>query len=324
MLVANDLTRLNKSATIAGLNRNDAYRKTIPFPSLSEQKRITAILEKADRLCWQRRNALELSSTYLQAVFLEMFGNPVTNLKNWKIQPLISVSQKFSDDPFDSNLKTEHYTGSGIRVIRLQNIGIGQLIDEDKAYISESHFASLDKHCCLPGDVIVGTLGDPNLRACILPTSIPVALNKADCVQMRANLDVATAEYLGWLLNMPHTLYMATGMIHGQTRTRINMGRLAELQVPIPPLPLQQKFSQIVQKFDRLRAQQREAERQTEHHFQTLLHQAFEGELAPESVNACPEPGEESLHYSPVAENISAMARKMVAEEATQLALPLD
>lgn len=134
-----------------------------------------------------------------------MFGDPASNPRNWKIQSLVSISQRFSDGPFGSNLKTEHYTSSGIRVIRLQNIGIGQLIDDDKAYISESHFDSLSKYSCLPGDVVVGTLGEPNLRACILPDSIPIALNKADCVQIRTNPDSAIAEYICWLLNMPQT-----------------------------------------------------------------------------------------------------------------------
>ena len=279
MLIALDLTRLNKSAAVPGLNREDAYEQQIPFPPLPEQQRIAAILEKADRLRRLRRYALELSGTYLQSVFLEMFGDPVTNPKGWDICSLRSISLKFSDGPFGSNLKTEHYTSLGIRVLRLQNIGIGQLIDDDKAYISETHFATLDKYRCIPGDIIVGTLGDPNLRACILPSSVSIALNKADCVQIRVNPDEAVAEYICWLLNLPHTLFLATGMIHGQTRDRINMGRLAELEVPIPDLTLQQKYAQIVQKYERLHSQQREAERQAEHLFQTLLHKAFRGEL---------------------------------------------
>ncbi len=62
----------------------DPFESTLIYlPSLSEQKRIAAILEKADRLRRQRRYALELSDTYLQTVFLEMFGDPVTNPKGW-------------------------------------------------------------------------------------------------------------------------------------------------------------------------------------------------------------------------------------------------
>jgi type I restriction enzyme S subunit len=251
----------------------------IPLPPLGEQKHIAAILSKADRLRRLRRYARELSDGYLQSVFLEMFGDPVSNPRGWEVHPLRSISDKFSDGPFGSNLKTEHYTEMGIRVIRLQNIGVGEIIDNDKAYISASHFANLSKYRCVPGDIIVGTLGDPNLRACILPDYIPVALNKADCVQIRVNPQKALAEFICWLLNLPHTLHLATGMLHGQTRVRISMGQLAQLEVPIPPLPLQQKFSQIVQKTERLRAQQRESARQGEHLFQSLLHRAFRGEL---------------------------------------------
>jgi len=57
------------------------------------------------------------------------------------------------------------------------------------------------------------------------------------------------------------------------------MGRLAEFVVPLPPLTLQEQFAQIVRRMERLSAQQREAERQAEHLFQTLLHRAFRGEV---------------------------------------------
>ena len=57
----------------------------IPLPPLPEQQRIAAILERADRLRRLRRYALELSEGYLQAVFVEMFGDPVRNPKGWKI-----------------------------------------------------------------------------------------------------------------------------------------------------------------------------------------------------------------------------------------------
>src|SRR5713226_2122523 len=63
----------------------------------------------------------------------------------------------------------------------------------------------------------------------------------------------------------------------------LNMDIIKNLVLPRPPIPLQEKFAQIVQKFERLLAQQREAERQAEHLFQSLLHQAFEGNVGLES-----------------------------------------
>jgi type I restriction enzyme, S subunit len=269
----------NKTTGILNLQLERYLQEEIPVPSLPVQEQIAAILDEADAARQKRREANHLTEQFLQSAFLEMFGDPVTNPKRWKEARLGDIAAKFSDGPFGSNLKTEHYTESGVRVIRLQNIGVGDLIDADKAYISEEHFASLTKHTCLPGDVMVGTLGVPNLRACILPQSIPVALNKADCIQMRPLKGVCTSEYACHLLNQPATLILATGMIHGQTRARINMGRLRELVVPCPPLKLQGKFSALVEKVESLRAKQRESEKDLDTLFNSLMQEAFRGEL---------------------------------------------
>lgn len=66
------------------------------------------------------------------------------------------------------------------------------------------------------------------------------------------------------------------------------MGQLADLPVPVPPLAIQQSFSALVCRFERLRTRQREAERQAEHLFQTLLDRAFCGELAGRDQKAKP------------------------------------
>jgi type I restriction enzyme S subunit len=275
----NQLSLRVRGANYPAVSDSAVKSTAIPLPPLPIQKQIAAILEKADAAREKRRQANQLTEQFLQSAFLEMFGDPVTNPKGWKKRTLGEMADKFSDGPFGSNLKSEHYTSSGVRIIRLQNIGIGDLIDEDKAYISEDHFSSIAKHTCLPGDILIGTLGDPNLRACILPPSIPIALNKADCIQMRPKKNVAIAQYVNALLNQPATMSLVAGMIHGQTRARINMGRLRELTVPCPPLSDQQKFATVVEMVDSLRTKQRESEKDLEDLFHSLMQRAFKGEL---------------------------------------------
>ena len=51
-------------------------------------------------------------------------------------------------------------------------------------------------------------------------------------------------------------------------------------------MPLQEEFVRIAQRYNRLRAQQREALRQAEHLFEALLHRAFRGELGAGDVEA--------------------------------------
>jgi len=264
-----------------GYDRHFKYlkRSEVILPPLAEQRRIAEVLDKAEALRAKRRAALAQLDSLTQSLFLDLFGDPATNPKNWPIKPIGSLASKFSDGPFGSNLKSEHYTEIGVRVIRLQNIGIGKFVDDDAAYISEQHFAKLKKHDCRPGDVLVGTMGDPNLRACIQPDWLPVALNKADCVQLRPDERIANAIFVCALLNQPATERMAHDLMQGQTRVRISMGRLRGLEVPLPPLDLQHEFARRVAAVEKLKTAQRAALAELDALFASLQHRAFRGEL---------------------------------------------
>jgi type I restriction enzyme S subunit len=274
-----EFARRAAGATVKNLNIELVKGVEVLLPPLAEQRRIAEVLDKAEALRAKRRAALAELDSLTQSLFLDLFGDPATNPKNWPLKPIGSLASKFSDGPFGSNLKSEHYTEIGVRVIRLQNIGIGKFVDDDAAYISEQHFAKLKKHDCRPGDVLVGTMGDPNLRACIQPDWLPVALNKADCVQLRPDERIANAIFVCALLNQPATERMAHDLMQGQTRVRISMGRLRGLEVPLPPLDLQREFARRVAAVEKLKTAQRAALAELDGLFASLQHRAFRGEL---------------------------------------------
>ena len=251
----------------------------IPLPPLDEQKRIAGILDAADALRAKRREALAELDTLLQSTFLDMFGDPVTNPMGWPPTSLSAISEELRDGPFGSNLKTSHYVESGVRVIRLQNIGVGEMRNDDLAFISEEHFASLPRNHCRPGDVIIGTMGDPNLRACIVPLALAHAINKADCILMRVDMTKVDAIYVCWLLNNPCMVSMARRLVRGQTRGRISLGRLKELQVHLPPIELQLRFAAIVESVEQQKASQRAHLDELDTLFASLQSRAFRGDL---------------------------------------------
>ena len=261
------------------VSRKNLSKVEIPLPPLPEQKRIAGILDAADALRAKRREALAQLDTLLQSTFLDMFGDPVTNPLGWPATSLSAISEQLTDGPFGSNLKTTHYVERGVRVIRLQNIGVGELLNDDLAYISEGHFASLPRNHCRPDDVIIGTMGDPNLRACIVPTSLPRALNKADCILMRVDMTRADHNFVCWLLNNPSMVAMALQLVRGQTRGRISLGRLKELQIYLPPMDLQHRFTAIVESVERQKASQRAHLAELDTLFASLQSRAFRGDL---------------------------------------------
>lgn len=251
----------------------------IPVPPLELQRELVGVFEAVDGLRIKREHANQLASRMTLSVFLKMFGDPVSNENHWPVKTIREVAEKVSDGPFGSNLKTEHYTAEGVRVIRLQNIGVGEFLDDNKVFISSEHYSKLKKHTCVPRDVIVGTLGDPNLRACILPDYVKVAINKADCIQVRPNKNFVNAAYLCHLLNTPQMLRLASSYMHGETRTRISMSQVASLQIPIPPSSVQKTYAQIVQHIDHVYANQKRSSELIKELFHSLMQKAFKGEL---------------------------------------------
>lgn len=248
---------------------------TLPLPPLEEQERIAAELDAVVATLKKRQAQLAELDALVEARFVELFGDPVTNPKAWPRMSLKQVSQKLNDGPFGSNLKSEHYRDSGVRVIRLQNIGVGVFLDSDKAYISGEHFQNLRKYACYPGDVIIGTLGVPNLRACLIPNFLEVAVNKADCVHCIPDSQRLLPLFLCSYLNYPSTLVFTADKIHGQTRSRISSGQVAQLPIFLPPLELQERFAAEVERVEAIKAKVRDGIAETQTLFDALAQKYF-------------------------------------------------
>ncbi len=301
ILLGLDLTNLNKSAAVPGLNRNDAYEKRILVPSLAEQKQIAAIAQKADHLRLTRRYALQLSDTYVRSVFLQMFGDPVTNPMGWKTECLGELGNggnAIVDGPFGSSVDTKiDYIPNGeIPVIRSKNIRPFEFIKDDLKFMSREKFNSLIRSRVVPGDILLVKVGVNLGDVCIFTDVFKEAiLSTTGSCKITPNNNIVATNYLACYL---YFLKEQMRKISSESaQPFLNMTTIKEFQIALPPLPLQEKFAQIVQKFERLRTQQREAERQAEHLFQTILHRAFRGELTSSDINE--EPASDRLEQSP-------------------------
>lgn len=145
-----------------------------------------------------------------------------------------------TDGPFGSNLKTEHYTSSGPRVIRLQNIGDGVYVDEE-AHITQEHFERLRKHRVFANDVVIAGFGENPPRSCVIPESLGPAIVKADCIRFKPHSDVLS-KYVNAALNSDPVRKRTKGMVHGVGRPRLNLGEIKSIVLPLPPLAEQTRI----------------------------------------------------------------------------------
>ena len=225
----------------------------IDLPSVDEQREVVKRMEIAFDIISEQRSLMTSLDDLIKSRFVEMFGDPISNPMNWNQMTFRQAGVRLSDGPFGSNLKSEHYTDEGVRVIRLGNIGVGKFIDDDKSFVSNSHYETIKKYTCKAGDIVIGTLGEPNLRACIVPETIKFAINKADCVHYIPKEELFNNCFVCQYINCPETLLLASRMIHGQTRARISSGQIAELPIYVPPKELQEQFAEFVEQVDKLK-----------------------------------------------------------------------
>lgn len=151
------------------------------------------------------------------------------------LEDLLAAEERpITDGPFGSKLASRHYTGSGARVIRLQNIGDGFFRDEH-AYISLDYFKELRDHEVRAGDLILASLGEELPKACIMPDLGVPAIVKADCIRARIHPEINTRWVL-YALMAPATREWAASRIKGIGRPRLGLAGIRAIPLPVPSL----------------------------------------------------------------------------------------
>jgi len=269
--------------TVKHLSSRKLEQSTLVLPPLAEQQRIADILSRADRLRRLRRFALEMSAGYLQAVFLEMFWtNADPRWSERKIEELAANTRNsMRTGPFGSQLLHSEFVESGIAVLGIDNAVNNRFEWSKPRFITESKYRQLNRYTAFPGDVLITIMGT-NGRCAVVPKSIPTAINTKHLCCITLDQNKCLPDFLQWaFLTQPSVQHQLGVSERGAVMPGLNMGIIKELHFPLPPIALQKKFVEIVEKNSRLRAQQREALRQAEQLFQGLLQAAFRGELTP-------------------------------------------
>jgi len=260
-----------RGGTQQNINQEFLRDYEVVLPPLSEQQRIARQLEQADRLRRTRRYALELSDSFLSAAFLEIFGDLQSG--SGKKAVLREVADMLTGYPFTSAEYTD--AGETIRLCRGANVLPDRIDWGDLALWPKSKSHDLAKYELQVGDVVIAMdrpwITEGFKIARIRPEHCPALLVQR-VARLRGRSGVPNA-FLYHLLRHPaftrHCRPTETTIPH------ISPSDIETFSFHAPSPALLQKFAALVERHERLRAAQREALRQAEHLFQTLLHNAF-------------------------------------------------
>lgn len=260
----------------ASVRKEDLLSLSIPLPPLPEQQRIARILSRADRLRRLRRYALEMGEGYLQSVFLEMFGDPATNPKEWEVHRLGRHIKFLTSGP---RAWADYYSTAGVRFIRSLDVQMNRISDENPIYVNPPDNAEANRTKVRPGDVLLTITGSRIGRVAPITDRIGEAFVSQHVAIIRLD-DTVQPGFVAMFLSHPRGGQEQIARYqYGQTKPGLNLEQIRAFEVPIPPRREQEQYSKASSAYNHLRTQQREALRQAEHLFQTLLHGAFQGEV---------------------------------------------
>ena len=234
----------NKAVMGLTLNKATLLEKEIPLPDINEQHEIATKLDKIDALIAERQQQLELIDQAVKSRFIELFGDPVSNPKDWNVEALGKRCRIITGNT-PPRSEPDNY-GEYIEWIKSDNINTPfTFITEAQERLSETGFEKC--RFVEAGSILMTCIaGSINCIGNVAVTNRRVAFNQ----QINAIVpEQDEVMYLYWLMQLSkpmihHTINMALKGI-------LSKGQLAELTFPFPPLELQEQFAAFVKQTDK-------------------------------------------------------------------------
>jgi type I restriction enzyme S subunit len=271
------LQRTATGATVPHISKDALNCLQIPVPPLVEQERLVKLLNEADELRKLRTQADSRTADLIPALFHEMFGDHSGNPMGWEIKELKSVCI-IGDGNHSSNYpKASEMLPIGIPFIRAANLQGGRIDDTDMRYINIEKHQKLKKGHLKTGDVLFSNRGEIGKLA-IVPKEFNNSNLNSQLAWLRPK-EMLLPEYLFSLLASDFYQTEFGRAQQGVALQQFTIRQLSNVQVLLPPLPLQKEFAARVAEIRAMEAQQAASRPRLESLFQSMLHRAFTGDL---------------------------------------------
>ncbi len=250
-----DVYRRTIADKSAGANINNIRSEhlddlQIPLPSLPEQKRIAATL---DRICELKKNAetrLAKLDLLVKSRFVEMFGEG--KYPEVTIESLAAHEKNaFKAGPFGSSLKKEFYVESGYKIYGQEQVISGDA-NYGNYYIDEAKYKTLESCKIQEGDVLVSLVGTYG-KTLVIPHSFRPGIINPRLIKLTFDKERISPIYFQQFFSLDSTRDMLDRNCHGCTMGVLNLGIIKALKIPLPPLALQREFAAFVEKVEKLK-----------------------------------------------------------------------
>ena len=270
------MQNIANAAVVPIINKAQFSQIEIVLPSLDEQQRIAAILDKVTDLIAQRRAQLDKLDLLVKSRFVEMFGDPVLNPMNWPSVPLSDMADIVSG--ITKGRKTKEHNLIDVPYMAVSNVKAGY-IDWTTVKTIAATQSEIDQYRLLPDDVLMTEGGDPDKlgRGAIIKKPLENCIHQNHIFRVRLDetkiLPVYFAEYLQHQKSKQYFLRCAkqtTGI------ASINMTQLKGLPTLVPPTEMQLAFNKKIEQVNNVKVATEQSLSKLEIFKKALMQQYFQ------------------------------------------------
>lgn len=232
-------TSNSSGANIKNIRVSELAEFKVPLPPLAEQKRIAAILDKADAIRRKREKAIELTDSFLRSVFLEMFEEPASQSAGWEV---VQLGHLISFLTSGSRGWARYYSDQGDIFLRIQNVANGRLKLDDLTYVNAPASAEGNRTRVQEGDILLSITADLG-RTAVIPIGFPTAYINQHLALLRVK--GINPFFLSAFLSSPVGQRQIQRLNREGVKAGLNFDDIRSLKITLPPMQLQQKYYDI-------------------------------------------------------------------------------
>ena len=256
-------------------------RIRIPLPSISEQKRIADILNKANAIRRKRVQTIQLADEFLRSAFLEMFGDPVKNPKGWKHSKLedalISIEAGCSVKG-ENRVRLENEWG----VLKVSSVTWGRFLRNECKVVPKK---CVPKKQVLPksGDLLFSRANTRDLVAatCIVENDEDRLFLPDKLWKITTDREILCHEYIHFVFSHRRFRKKITRQATGTSGSMLNISqqKLKNIWIPVPPKKIQNEFKKVFWKSIETKSKMQQSSQKEQILFDSLSQRAFRGDL---------------------------------------------
>lgn len=267
----------NQTTGIINLKLDNYLRNsTISIPMVGKQEHIVKILDKAQSLIDKRKQAIAKLDELVQAVFLDMFGDPVKNPYKFEVVQMESLLDFLTSG---SRGWAQHFASSGDLFITIKNVKNGKLWLDDVIYVKAPNTKEAERTRVKNKDLLLSITAD------LGRTAVVDEYTAEKGAYINQHLSILRLNHRCNPFYVAHYLESAGGKIQFASldqvgvKSGLNFNAIKSLNVILPPIDEQNRFEAVLKKIEKEKEKQSQSLQQLESNFQALLQKAFKGEL---------------------------------------------